>query len=181
MLMFGLRAGVHPRWLVTTTPKAIKLLKELLAREGKDVVVTRGSTFENAANLAAPFLEAIRKLYEGTRLGRQELNAELLSDTPGALWQLDWLDRNRVERAPELKRIIVAIDPAVSNNEGSDWDLDRAPQTTGSAMLIAVRHCIRPRTRGPKGPPIGRWDLINQPVGRSAWRVLCLALQSAGG
>src|SRR4029077_3015893 len=55
-----------------------------------------------------------------TRLGRQELNAELLSDTPGALWQLDWLDRDRVTKAPELKRIVVAIDPAVSNNEGSD-------------------------------------------------------------
>jgi phage terminase large subunit-like protein len=94
MLMFGLRVGVHPRWLVTTTPKAIKLLKELLAREGKDVVVTRGSTFENAANLAAPFLQAIRTRYEGTRLGRQELSAELLSDIPGALWQLEWLDRD---------------------------------------------------------------------------------------
>lgn len=120
MLMFGLRLGKHPRWLATTTPKPIKLLKELLTREGKDVVVTRGSTFENEANLAGPFLTAIRKRYEGTRLGRQELNAELLSDTPGALWQLDWLDKGRVARAPELKRIVVAIDPAVSNNEGSD-------------------------------------------------------------
>jgi phage terminase large subunit-like protein len=115
------RFGVHPRWLVTTTPRPIKLLKELLAREGKDVTITRGSTFENAANLALPFLEAIRKRYEGTRLGRQELNAELLSDVPGALWRLEWLDRDRVARAPEqLKRIVVAIDPAVSNNEGSD-------------------------------------------------------------
>jgi predicted phage terminase large subunit-like protein len=121
MAMFGLRVGVHPRWLVTTTPRPIKLIKELLAREGKDVVVTRGSTFENAANLAAPFLEAIRARYEGTRLGRQELNAELLSDIPGALWQLEWLDRDRVESAPrDLKRVVVAIDPAVSNNEGSD-------------------------------------------------------------
>jgi predicted phage terminase large subunit-like protein len=121
MLMFGLRVGVHPRWLVTTTPRPIKLLKELLARESKDVVVTRGKTIENAANLAGPFLETIRKRYEGTRLGRQELNGELLSDTPGALWQLDWLDRDRVARAPdELKRIVVAIDPAMSTNEGSD-------------------------------------------------------------
>lgn len=121
MAMFALRIGDHPRWLFTTTPKPIKLLRELLAREGKDVTITRGSTFDNAANLAPPFLEAIRKRYEGTRLGRQELNAELLSDTPGALWQLDWLDRDRVESAPpDLKRIVVAIDPAVSNNEGSD-------------------------------------------------------------
>lgn len=120
MAMFGLRLGKRPRWLVTTTPKPIKLLKELLAREGRDVVVTRGSTFENEANLASTFLAAVRARYEGTRLGRQELNAELLLDNPGALWQLDWLDRDRVRAAPELRRIVVAIDPAVSNNEGSD-------------------------------------------------------------
>jgi predicted phage terminase large subunit-like protein len=120
MAMFGLRIGVHPRWLVTTTPKSIKLLKELLVREGHDVVVTRGSTFANSANLAPAFLEAIKARYGGTRLGRQELEAELLSDVPGALWQLDWLDRERVARAPELKRIVVAIDPAVSTSEGAD-------------------------------------------------------------
>jgi predicted phage terminase large subunit-like protein len=120
MLMFGLRLGKHPRWLVTTTPRPIKLLKDLLAREGGDVVVTRGSTYENAANLAGPFLDAIRAKYEGTRLGRQELNADLLEDTPGALWQRSWIDRDRVAEAPELKRIVVAIDPAVSTNDGSD-------------------------------------------------------------
>lgn len=120
MMQFGLRLGKRPRWLVTTTPRPLKLIKSLLAREGKDVVVTRGSTFENEANLASTFLATIRERYEGTRLGRQELNAELLSDNPGALWQLDWLDRDRVTTAPELKRIVVAIDPAVSNNEGSD-------------------------------------------------------------
>jgi predicted phage terminase large subunit-like protein len=120
MLMFGLRVGVHPRWLATTTPKPVKLLRELLAREGRDVVVTRGSTFDNAANLAAPFLDAIRARYEGTRLGRQELSAELLEDVPGALWQRSWLDAGRVDHAPTLRRIVVAIDPAVSTNEGSD-------------------------------------------------------------
>jgi phage terminase large subunit-like protein len=120
MLQFGLRLGRHPRWLATTTPRPIKLLKALLAREGQDVVVTRGSTFENEANLAPTFIQALRIRYEGTRLGRQEINAELLSDTPGALWQLEWLDRDRVSKAPDLRRIVVAIDPAVSNNEGSD-------------------------------------------------------------
>lgn len=82
--------------------------------------MTRGSTFENEANLAPTFIQALRDRYEGTRLGRQEINAELLTDTPGALWQLEWLDRDRVAKAPELQRIVVAIDPAVSNNEGSD-------------------------------------------------------------
>ena len=120
MLQFGLRLGSHPRWIVTTTPRPIRLLKDLLAREGRDVVVRRGSTFDNAANLAGPFLEAIREKYEGTRLGRQELNAELLEDTPGALWQRSWIDRDRVTAAPELRRIVVAIDPAVSSHEGSD-------------------------------------------------------------
>ncbi|WP_439925422.1 DNA-packaging protein [Nitrobacter sp. JJSN] len=120
MLMFGLRLGRHPRWLATTTPRPIKLLKALLSREGQDVVVTRGSTFENEANLAPTFIQALRDRYEGTRLGRQEINAEMLSDTPGALWQLEWLDRDRVAKAPELRRIVVAIDPAASNNEGSD-------------------------------------------------------------
>jgi phage terminase large subunit-like protein len=91
MLIFALRLGKHPRWLVTTTPRPVKLLKALLAREGQDVVVTRGSTFENEANLAPTFIQALRNCYEGTRLGRQEINTEMLTDTPGALCQLEWL------------------------------------------------------------------------------------------
>jgi phage terminase large subunit-like protein len=118
MAQFGLRIGTHPKWLVTTTPRAIKLIRELLAR--KDVVTTRGSTFANAVNLAAPFLETIHKRYAGTRLGRQELDGDLLSDTPGALWQLAWLDAARVEKAPELERVVVAIDPAVTSGEDAD-------------------------------------------------------------
>jgi predicted phage terminase large subunit-like protein len=123
MAMFALRIGDHPRWLFTTTPKPIKLLRELLAREGKDVTITRGSTFENAANLAPSFLEAIKARYGGTRIGRQELNAELLSDTPGALWTCDMIEKARIPSPlppSSLERIVVAIDPAVSNNEGSD-------------------------------------------------------------
>jgi predicted phage terminase large subunit-like protein len=120
MLQMGLRIGTRPRCVITSTPRPIKLLKELLAREGQDVVVTRGSTFENAANLAPPFLAAIKARYEGTRLGRQELNAEVLSDTPGALWQRDWIDRDRVSVVPELRRVVVAIDPAASSGEGAD-------------------------------------------------------------
>jgi len=120
MLMMGLRVGKHPRCVITTTPRPTKLLKSLIARAGQDVVVTRGSTYENKQNLAATFFTEIAARYEGTRLGRQELNAELLEDTPGALWQLEWLDRDRVTVAPELLRIVVAIDPAVSTSEGSD-------------------------------------------------------------
>jgi predicted phage terminase large subunit-like protein len=121
MLQFGMRLGKAPRTLISTTPRPVKLLRELLAREGQDVAVTRGSTYDNRDNLAPSFFSQIVKAYEGTRLGRQELNAELLTDTPGALWQMDWLDRDRVSTAPEeLKRVVVAIDPAVSTNENSD-------------------------------------------------------------
>jgi predicted phage terminase large subunit-like protein len=119
-LMFGLRIGKNPRVVATTTPRPVKLIRELLAREGKDVVVTRGRTLENAANLAPAFLSEIMRRYEGTRLGRQELDAEVLEDVPGALWQREWIDRDRVVNAPELRRVVVAIDPAMSTSEGSD-------------------------------------------------------------
>jgi phage terminase large subunit-like protein len=128
MLMFGLRQGADPRAVVATTPKPVKLLKDLLARECKngiydkshDVVVTRGSTYENQANLAPTFINTIVRKYEGTRLGRQELLAELLTDVPNALWQRDNIDKLRVVKAPELRRIVVAIDPAAKSTEGSD-------------------------------------------------------------
>jgi predicted phage terminase large subunit-like protein len=96
------------------------LIRELLAREGKDVVVTRGSTYENRDNLAPGFFDQIIRKYEGTRLGRQELMAEVLLDTPGALWTLDMIDRARREKAPDLVRVVVALDPAASSHEGSD-------------------------------------------------------------
>jgi phage terminase large subunit-like protein len=120
MLQFGLRLGKHPRVVVATTPRPTKLVRQLLAREGRDVVVTRGTTYENRENLAPGFFQSIVSRYEGTRLGRQEINAEILTDVPGALWNLDAIDRARRERASELQRIVVAIDPAVSSHEGSD-------------------------------------------------------------
>ena len=120
MLQFGLRLGRNPRVVVATTPRPTRLVRQLLAREGRDVVVTRGSTYENRANLAPRFFQSIVSRYEGTRLGRQEINAEVLTDTPGALWMLDTIDKSRRERAPDLARIVVAIDPATTSNEGSD-------------------------------------------------------------
>ena len=119
-VQFGVRLGQNPRVCVTTTPKPIKLLSDLMAREGNGVVVTRGRTRDNAANLAPGFVEAIENRYGGTRLGRQELDGEYLADAPGALWQRDWLDADRVPAAPELRRIVVAVDPAVTNTENSD-------------------------------------------------------------
>ena len=119
-LQFGLRLGKKPRQVITTTPKPIKLLKELVKRDGQDVVVTRGRTSDNAANLAPSFLSQIVARYEGTRLGRQELNAELLEDTLGALWSRDLLEEGRREKTPSMRRIVVAIDPAVSVSESAD-------------------------------------------------------------
>lgn len=118
MLQFGLRLGRRPRQIVTTTPKPVSVLKEILARP--DVAVTRGGTRENAVNLAPDFLAGIVSRYEGTRLGRQELDGEILEDVPGALWAREQLDRDRVGEVPELARIVVAVDPPVSSTEEAD-------------------------------------------------------------
>lgn len=118
-LQFGLRLGEHPRQIVTTTPRPIPVIRKLMV--DKDTVVTRGSTFDNAPNLAAPFLKQIEERYGGTRLGRQELEGEILEDVPGALWSRSQLDLYRLKEPPkELDRIIVAVDPAASSEEGSD-------------------------------------------------------------
>ena len=119
-LQFGLRLGDHPRQIITTTPRPIELLKSILAGHEGKVHVTRGRTLDNASNLAAPFLRKVEQRYKGTRLGRQELNGEVLGDLPGALWRQDQIDLYRVDDAPDLKRILVAVDPAVTNTEESD-------------------------------------------------------------
>lgn len=118
MLMFGLRLGSDPRAVVTGTPKPVKLIRDLYA--AKTTVVSGGSTFDNAANLAPTFLHTVTAKYEGTRLGRQELHAEILTDTPGALWKRDQIEALRVSQLPPLVRIVVGIDPAVTSDEGSD-------------------------------------------------------------
>ena len=118
MLMFTLRSGQDPRAVVTTTPRPTKIIRELVA--ASTTHVTRGRTYDNAANLAPSFLSTIVRKYEGTRLGRQELEAEILSDTPGALWQRDALEALRVREHPPLSRIVVAIDPAITAAEDSD-------------------------------------------------------------
>lgn len=142
-LQFGLRIGHDPRCVVTTTPRPTHLIRELVARDGKDVVLTKGSTFENTANLAPGFLAEIVGRYEGTRLGRQELNAEVLEDTPGALWQRSHIDQARVGLgdAPALTRIVVAIDPAVKSGEGADETgiIVAGVDTRGHAYVLADR------------------------------------------
>jgi len=117
-LMLGLRLGADPRALVTSTPRPIPIIKQLIA-DPYTVDVT-GSTYDNAANLSPVFLDEVRRQYEGTRLGKQELYGEILEDNPGALWQRATLEACRVKVAPELTRIVVAIDPAATSGKDSD-------------------------------------------------------------
>lgn len=117
-LVFGLRLGL-PRAVVTTTPRPTELIRALTKRPSTRI--TRGSTYDNARNLARSFLDEVRAKYEGTRLGRQELYAELLDDTPGALWTRAMLERafSRT-RPPALRRVVVAVDPSVAGDGGGD-------------------------------------------------------------
>jgi phage terminase large subunit-like protein len=117
-LQFGLRLGDNPRSVVTTTPRPLPLLRKMLA--DSQVAVTRGSTFDNADNMPRSFLREIEDKYGGTRLGRQELEGELLEDIPGALWTRASIDDHRIKQCPDLERIFVAVDPATSSHEGSD-------------------------------------------------------------
>jgi phage terminase large subunit-like protein len=115
-LQFGLRLGADPRCVVTTTPKPVPLLRQLVADPA--CAVARGSTYENRANVSSAFVEQIIRRYEGTRLGRQELHAELLTDTPGALWTHDTILACRTASAPDLQRVVVAVDPSGASGEG---------------------------------------------------------------
>jgi len=117
-LLFGLRLGKCPRTMITTTPKPTSLIKALVV--GDNVALTKGTTFDNLDNLAPSFATEIIKKYEGTRTGRQELMAEILEDVPGALWQRNMLDRLRAASAPDLVRIVVAVDPPVSVGKKAD-------------------------------------------------------------
>jgi phage terminase large subunit-like protein len=111
--MMGLRLGDNPQAVITTTPRPRPVLLELLQQPG--VVKTQGTTYDNRLNLAEQFFEQIITKYEGTRIGRQELNAEILLDNPGALWKRQWIDDARVIQAPDLARIVVGVDPSASS------------------------------------------------------------------
>lgn len=115
-LQFGMRLGEHPQQVITTTPRPLPLIKEIIAMP--DARVTRGTTMDNAANLAPSFMQQILDRYAGTRLGRQELDAEILDDVPGALWTRAMLDGQRVAAVPEMARVVIAVDP--SGTDGKD-------------------------------------------------------------
>jgi len=160
-LMLGLRLGEHPKVIITTTPRPIPLLKQLMAR--KDVLVTRGSSFENAQNLPQDFLATLATQYGHTRLGAQEIYAQILDETPGALWTRDMIKYQApagpAESNPFWQRIIIGVDPAVSHTEHSDetgivvvalgaddcaYVIDdhslRAPSTQWAKLVIQTYH-----------------------------------------
>ena len=114
-ILFGTRLGINPLVGVSSTPRATKFIKSLVNRD--DCIVTSGTSYENFANLAQPFINTIIKKYEGTRLGRQEIYAHLLDDNPGALFKRAWIDRDRITKFAEAIKcwkIVVGIDPQAS-------------------------------------------------------------------
>lgn len=119
-LLLGLRLGDDPRCVVTTTPKPVALMKTLLARA--TTVITRGSTYDNLKNLARAFRDNVLAAYEGTRIGRQELEGELLEDVEGALWTIAGIDGDRIElgQLPDLVRVVVGVDPSGGDADGND-------------------------------------------------------------
>ena len=121
-LQFGLRLGNNPRTVITTTPRPVLLIRNLVNRNDGTVKIVRGSTFDNAANLAPQALLELQARYAGTRMGRQELYGELLTESDSALWTRALLDEARIttENAPPYYRVVVAIDPAVTSGESSD-------------------------------------------------------------
>ncbi len=145
MLQFGLRLGRLPRQIATTTPRAAPLLKRLLADPA--TAVTRATTRANAANLAPGFLQAVVGTYAGTRLGRQELDGEMLEDREDGLWTRAAIDEGRVAAPPELRRIVVAVDPPAGGIKSDACGLVAVGLgTDGRAYVLAdeTLHATRP-------------------------------------
>lgn len=118
MLQFGLRLGTTPQAVVTTTPRGIQVLKQLIA--DWTTVTTRSRTLDNAANLAPGFLKQVMRRYGHTALGRQELEGEIVDQLDGGLWRREQIAAQRVTAPPDLTRIVVAVDPPVTSNANSD-------------------------------------------------------------
>jgi phage terminase large subunit-like protein len=137
MALMGLRLGEDPRMAITTTPRNIAALRDLIA--SSEVALTQSKTDDNKAYLAPGFLKAMQARYAGTRLGRQELDGDLIEDNEAALWRRDWIENARVKAAPPLQRIVVAVDPPVSV-KGDECGIVVAGRTeSGKAYVLADR------------------------------------------
>jgi phage terminase large subunit-like protein len=118
MLQLALRLGEAPQAVVTTTPRPVPILRKILADAA--TVATRAATADNSENLAPGFVEEMMRRYGGSALGRQELMGEIIDERAGALWRREWIEAHRVERAPELSGVVVAVDPPVTATAASD-------------------------------------------------------------
>ena len=123
-LLMGLRLGPNPLGIVTSTPRPTKFLMDLERRTDRQgrpsTITTRGRTQDNFRNLSPVFISTIISKYEGTRLGRQELEGDFLDDNPDALWKRSDIDNNRVFKIPELTYVVIGVDPAATSKTGSD-------------------------------------------------------------
>ena len=135
MLQFGLRLGARPRQVVTTTPRPVPLIRRLLADDG--TAVTRMSTRDNVKNLSPAFLSKVVSRYIGTRLGRQELDGELIEGRPDALWRHEEIETLRVAAAPALTRIVVAVDPPASRRSGTCGIVAAGIDKAGFGYVVA--------------------------------------------
>lgn len=117
MFLMGLRLGSSPRWFGSTTPKPTKLMKDLV--NDKTVAITKGSSYRNKANLAPTYFQQVIARYEGTTLGRQEIEGELLLEDKNALWTREVIEscRVKVENVPPLKRVVVGVDPPATSGD----------------------------------------------------------------
>ncbi len=150
MLQFALRLGDRPRQLVTTTPRPTRLIKRLLSEPG--TVLTRMTTEDNRANLAPGFLSDVVGRYQGTRLGRQELNGELIEDREDGLWSRELVEACRTNEELRPERIVVAVDPAVSAKKNSDaCGIIVAARAGEKALVLADRTLKPPRRWGGHG------------------------------
>jgi phage terminase large subunit-like protein len=134
MLLMALRLGENPRMVVTTTPRNIAALKKLA--EDPNVTLTQSCTRDNEANLAPGFLALMEQRYGGTRLGRQELDADLIEDNDAALWRREWIEKTRMRVAPALSRIVVAVDPPASSHGDECGIVVAGRDEEGSAYVL---------------------------------------------
>ncbi len=153
-LMFGLRLGRNPQCIATSTPRPVKVIKDLIKLEGVSTHVTTESTYANRRNLAEGFFVDVITAYEGSRLGQQELLGMVLDDNPNALWSTSTLEKTRVSKAPSLDLIVVGVDPSISDNPSED--------TSECGIIVAGRQGAKTDTRSHgfvlddysiKGPP----------------------------
>jgi phage terminase large subunit-like protein len=141
MLQFGLRLGERPRQVITTTPRPIALIKRLMA--DRNAVVTRAATADNAHYLSPGFLDVILARYAGTRLGRQEILGEIVAERVDALWSRAMIETCRVDKAPPLQRIVVAVDPPASaTKSAAACGLVAAGRTDGGAIYVLADDTI---------------------------------------